>query len=807
MRLRAETRSRWRSWLLLAVMLGVVGGAVLTATAGARRTDSAYPRMRAEGHSADVLVSVNGSGLHGFYDALASLPGVAADAQGVIFNTAGLRSSDGRFDPNVQVEGGVDANLGFTMSQPKVLEGRMFHPQSTDEAVIDPQLAALHHLHPGSRLTLYALPQNFTGTPDIAHAIRFVVRVTGVVVFDNKVVPVSQTDQFSEIVTSPALVHHTDPSLFGADGAYLRLRPGTDISVLHKQVDALAAKYPADQVGGAYFANLDDQTAAVQRAVRPEVVALTLFAVLLGLVGLVVLGQLLARQLSAEASEYATLSALGASRRQLLALSLLRAAVIAVAGAVLAIVVAIAASPLMPIGPARLAELDPGVQIDQAVMVFGLVLIILLTMLVVLPSAWRAASTPVAPGAEVLASRSSSGLTRLLAGVQHPISLFVGLRMALQPGTGRGNVPLRSAVVGTTVALAAITGAIVFGSSLDALISTPARYGQPWNVTMTSFGAPPKSLAKMIAAHVGHVDAYAGGTFGEAIIGGRLVPAVGIDRIRGDVFPSLLEGRAPDRPTEIALGARTMRDAHTQVGGWVKVGVNGKARSMHVVGEAIFPAFSRGSFTPTDLGEGAVTTTAVFPAETPDGTGLGFNLLAFRLAPGTATQQGAKNLSAVLTKIGCPIGACFVTTDLRPPDISDYARVRQTPFILALVLGSLGVATLAYVLVSSIRRRRRDLAMLKTLGFVRSQVSIAVAWQSSALAAIALLLGIPIGIALGRWVWALFANSVGVANDATVPLFPVLIMIPAVLLLANLIALGPGLAAGRVKAAAVLRTE
>jgi predicted lysophospholipase L1 biosynthesis ABC-type transport system permease subunit len=148
-----------------------------------------------------------------------------------------------------------------------------------------------------------------------------------------------------------------------------------------------------------------------------------------------------------------------------------------------------------------------------------------------------------------------------------------------------------------------------------------------------------------------------------------------------------------------------------------------------------------------------------------------------------------------------------VSTDLRPADISDYARVQQTPLVLSLILGFLGVATLAYVLVSSIRYGRRDLAILKTLGFARRQVSSTVAWQATVIAAVALALGVPIGIGLGRQVWAVFAGSVGVASDALVPLPIVLLLVPSVLLVANVIAAGPGIAAGKVKAATVLRSE
>jgi hypothetical protein len=82
-----------------------------------------------------------------------------------------------------------------------------------------------------------------------------------------------------------------------------------------------------------------------------------------------------------------------------------------------------------------------------------------------------------------------------------------------------------------------------------------------------------------------------------------------------------------------------------------------------------------------------------------------------------------------------------------------------------------------------------------------------VAWEASALAAAALLVGLPLGIIAGRWAWAIFAGSAGVTGVADVPLPLVLLAIPVTLALANLIAAGPGWDAARVRAASVLRTE
>src|SRR5690242_20520798 len=45
MRLRSELRTRWRAWLGLALLIGLAGAAAVAAAAGARRTETAYPRF------------------------------------------------------------------------------------------------------------------------------------------------------------------------------------------------------------------------------------------------------------------------------------------------------------------------------------------------------------------------------------------------------------------------------------------------------------------------------------------------------------------------------------------------------------------------------------------------------------------------------------------------------------------------------------------------------------------------------------------------------------------------------------------
>jgi hypothetical protein len=263
----------------------------------------------------------------------------------------------------------------------------------------------------------------------------------------------------------------------------------------------LAKRYPATQQGLS-VTNLADEVAATQRAIRPQAVALALFAGLAGLVGLAVIVQLLSRQLSLDSAEFPVLRALGMTRRWLLALSMARLATVTAAAGLLATAIAIAASPLMPIGPARLAEPDPGVNVNLAILGTGCAAIIALPLLLLLPAAWRAAARVPGPlgVAEPDTPARASRLGALL-GRSGLVTGNVGIRMAFEPGHGRTAVPVRSALVGTIVAVASVVAALVFGASLAHLVSTPRLYGQNWQQQLDlEFGAVREPLLARVLA-------------------------------------------------------------------------------------------------------------------------------------------------------------------------------------------------------------------------------------------------------------------------------------------------------------------
>ena len=143
----------------------------------------------------------------------------------------------------------------------------------------------------------------------------------------------------------------------------------------------------------------------------------------------------------------------------------------------------------------------------------------------------------------------------------------------------------------------------------------------------------------------------------------------------------------------------------------------------------------------------------------------------------------------------------------RPAEIVNYRSMGAMPAVLAGALAAAAVAALGLTLVASVRRRRRDFALLKTLGFTRRQLAGAVAWQSTVLAVIGLAIGIPLGVVAGRLLWLAFARQLSAIPDPVVPASSIVLAAVTALVLANVVAAFPGRQAARTPPAVLLRAE
>jgi predicted lysophospholipase L1 biosynthesis ABC-type transport system permease subunit len=143
----------------------------------------------------------------------------------------------------------------------------------------------------------------------------------------------------------------------------------------------------------------------------------------------------------------------------------------------------------------------------------------------------------------------------------------------------------------------------------------------------------------------------------------------------------------------------------------------------------------------------------------------------------------------------------------RPAEIVNYRMMGLTPTLLVSGLALGAVVALALTPIASVRQRRRDLALLKTIGFVRGQLAAAVAWQASVVALIGIVIGIPLGIVAGRWLWNLFARQIYAVPYPTVSLASMALVAAGTIVLANVVAAVPARAAARTPTIVMLRAE
>ena len=171
-----------------------------------------------------------------------------------------------------------------------------------------------------------------------------------------------------------------------------------------------------------------------------------------------------------------------------------------------------------------------------------------------------------------------------------------------------------------------------------------------------------------------------------------------------------------------------------------------------------------------------------------------------RFAPGS-DHIAVEHRIAALPGLGNPAASTV------PVEVDRLRQIGRFPATLAALLGVLALLAVGHALVTTVRRRRRDLALLKTLGFQRRQVRATVAWQATIVATVGLAIGIPLGIVAGDVAWRLSADGLGVSTTAALPALALLLSAVCALALVNLVAFFPARAAAHIRTAEALRAD
>jgi hypothetical protein len=793
---RSELRRRWRSWLILVVLIAVVGGLALAAVAAGRRTASAFPRFVAT-HGYDAYI-FNDKPL----PSLARLPGVASVTSLVIPGsgqptcacTHVINSSD--FYINELTPTALDRAV-------KLVAGRMPDPSSPDEVLASFTLAQDYGIHIGSslRVPFYASSQqaalNLNGANGVVapNGPTLTLHVVGIVAAEFEFP--SGTGPEYDLFTTPAFARAVNHRTLEASVYLVRLRHGA------ADLPRFAAAITPLHV--IYVSNEDASAQGVAASIHPQAVGWWILAAFAALAGLAVVGQGLGRQSIVESEEYPKLVALGLPRRQLIALGTIRNLIVALAGAAGAVIVAFALSPLAPVGEARLAEPSPGLTFDPLVLLLGALASVVAVVALGLWPSIRASR--VRTGGSPYSEFRRSSIVAHLAATGAPPSAVIGIRHALERGRGAASVPVGTALLGTVIAVTALCATAVFGASLSHLTATPALYGQDYQVTFSSNqGNPTKELAQVERDHA--VTGIMVGTRDEVSINGVSVLTVVGKAVRGPLLISTVDGHAPSGDGEISLGDTTLHQVGAHLGSIVHVTFqvpSGGTRtaSFRVVGTASFPSdFGLGG-----LGTGAALTFAGYlDALCPPGSAQTSCLSAYR-----ANEQFVVVVNTVPGVAGRADIAHYVRSypgiaqlPDTPVSLVNFGEAVNFPLILGFVLALFGAATLLHLLVVSVARRRREIGLLKALGFVKSQVGATVCWQASTVALVGIVVGVPLGVAGGRAVWRAFATNLGAVPVSVVPVEVIAALALGVLVVANLLAVAPAVVAARSKRTAQL---
>jgi hypothetical protein len=282
----------------------------------------------------------------------------------------------------------------------------------------------------------------------------------------------------------------------------------------------------------------------------------------------------------------------------------------------------------------------------------------------------------------------------------------------------------------------------------------------------------------------------AGLAIGKMTIGKEIVPAVGIDPIIGKIEATLAAGRLPLRGDEIAFGAKTMRNVHAHLGDVVKANIDEHPVRLHVVGVATIPAFGSAAFSEAGLGTGAIGRAGLFPQQDPEAQGK-YNYLLLGYGASGPTPAQTASLDRMIRGFGCTDPTC-VLTDIRPAEIDGFRGARGVPLAAGIVLALLLFATLTHTVLSTMRRRQSDLAVLRALGCTRRQLESTMRWQTLMLTGSALIVGIPVGLVANKLVWHAFTERLGVAPGTVFPIAIIALGVLSALVLGYVLATGVG---------------
>jgi ABC-type lipoprotein release transport system permease subunit len=801
--LRLELRRRWRSLVVLGLLVAVSAAVVMTALAAARRGASSITRLAARTEPATIAVLANQPGFD--WTKIAALPEVRSLTKFVVdykLSYEGLGNVNWGFPP-------ADSAFLRTIEKPVIFAGRIPDPSRADEAIVTRKFVQTQHKGVGDTITLHLptakqldasfaedAPRNGGGL--LGPTIR--VRIVGVGVSPWLS---DSPDVDGGIQISAGLVakypletigNVKNPGNTQFVNAQIRLGSPKDIPRFSRDLARVTGR------SDLAIMNLYEQGRTIQHNIAFESRCLLAFGLAAFVAALFLVGQAIARYAAASTVELQTLRALGMTPRQAMGTAAAAPALVGLAGVVAAGAAAWLASSHFPYGTAALFEPSPGRSWDPIVIVGTAAVVAVL----VAAGAAGAAFLALAAARRGTSHRRSA-IAKSAARAGLPVPVVVGARFALESGRGRTAVPVRPALFGAVLGVVGIVAAFTFSSGVSDAAGKPERFGQTFQASAFAGinghdGGPVDAVTSVMrnsALTTGISDsrnAVATGPGGRASVplweyrpGAKALPVV------------VLEGRLPRLADQVMLAPQTMAQLHAHVGGQVKLTGTRGSKSMEVTGSGLVPLGPH-----NDYAEGGWIASAGYNALFK---GYKFRVILIRFPHGANVKQSSAALVREVVKQMPAVEGLEIDPGDVPTELALIRQVRTLPILLGAFLALLAIGAVGHALATAVRRRSRDLAVLRAVGMTQWQSRWVVITQATLLALIGLAFGVPIGLALGRTVWRVVADYTPLEYVSPISLWALLLVGPAALVVANTLAAWPGRRAARLRISHVLRAE
>ena len=661
--LRRSWRTHWRTLGVLTLMAGLTGGLAFAALAGARRSASSVDRFRDAAKSLDVFVATDlitgePAGLRDL------LEGPLVESYNdLVFLFVDVETTGFFFAPT--------SRRGLEVEEGVLIDGRRADPDEPDEIVLSTVSARDLGLGVGDTLEAGTISQTQADTmlatgeePTELGGPLLRLRVVGII--RNGFDLADRPGDSTLTLTTPAFLDkYGEDVAVGSASHMVRLAdvPGA----VDRFTDGVAEAYGGEHLPSI---NIGHGEETLRDAISVITGALVAIALVIVAAGTVLIAAAVARHQRLAAVEAERLRELGLTRNERRSLLVGTVLPALAGGALLAPAVAVALSPLLPVGTARRVEPDPGLHADLWLLIIGTVALSAVLVVVGAVTALRIIDED---------RRREMGTRRLPGAVDR----FVR-RLRPAPGTGvrfavheprRAAPPVRPAVVGAIVGVVGLVGVAVVGASLQRLVDSPERWGTTWDVALevppfdrVAFREDPGREALL---DNDDVEAAAALLYDEQVtINGVEAISMTFDPVKSAMVPTVIDGREPRAADEIAVGHDTLAAVDVPLGAEVTVGARSNlSETFRIVGVIAFPTLSE----PTPVTTGAVLTAAggdrLGLGDESRGDDVGTRYLAIRWASGV-------DPTAALDRLG---GRWRVVLPVAPPEVLGLKDVEWFP--------------------------------------------------------------------------------------------------------------------------------